>query len=249
MKVFVISLKQSTERREVVRQMLDEDDVSFEFFDAVDLSTSDIYSRYNKEETLKKKGYVLTDPELGCFASHRALWQKCVDLEEPLLILEDNLQLNSSIRNSLSLLGKRVEGLGIIKLGCIFDYDYFSVHRLNEEFEIVKYKKGASGTSGYMISPDVAKHYLDCSSCFYQPVDDLMENEWLTNTPLYSVYPSIISRRVTKSTIGNRKDKKNTTFLMKVRSEAYRGFYRLGRFLFNVKFLLKMKVKSFFKAV
>ncbi len=249
MKIFVISLKQSIERREVVRQMLDEDGVSFEFFDAVDLSASDIYSRYNKKETLKKKGYVLTDAELGCFASHRALWQKCIDLKEPLLILEDNLLLNSSISNSLSLLKCKVEELGIIKLGSMFDYDYYSVLKLNEKFEIIKYKKGTSGTSGYIISPKIAKQYLDCSSCFYQPVDDLMENEWLTSIPLYSVYPSIISRRVTKSTIGNRKDKRNITPLMKIRSEMYRGVYRLGRFMFNVKFVLKIKIRNFFKNV
>ncbi len=246
MKVFVISLKNSTERRESVRQMLSEDSVDFEFFDAVDLSTSDIYCRYNEKETFRKKGYVLTSAELGCFASHRALWEKCVDLNESIFILEDNFKLNSSVRKSIGLLSDKIKELGVIKLGCIFDYDFYPVLELTECFRVVKYKKGASGTSGYMISPRIAEQYLKCSSSFYQPVDDLMENEWLTNMPLYAVFPSVISRSNTKSTIGKRKNKKNTTLLMRIRSEMYRGFYRIGRFLFNMKFLFKIKFKSLF---
>ncbi|CCF80089.1 putative lipopolysaccharide biosynthesis protein [Helicobacter bizzozeronii CCUG 35545] len=31
--------------------------------------------------------------ELGCYASHYSLWQKCIQLHEPIAILEDDVHL------------------------------------------------------------------------------------------------------------------------------------------------------------
>ncbi len=82
-KVFVINLKESIERREQMNNVLTS--VSFEFFDAENIKSNpkhDIYRIYDAAKSLKFKGYQLTLPELGCWASHIALWRHCVMLQE-----------------------------------------------------------------------------------------------------------------------------------------------------------------------
>lgn len=41
--------------------------------------------------TLRRKGYQLKTSEVACFASHYELWVRCVELDEPIVILEDNV--------------------------------------------------------------------------------------------------------------------------------------------------------------
>ncbi|ELB2826660.1 glycosyltransferase family 25 protein, partial [Vibrio parahaemolyticus] len=76
MKIYVINLKESVERREQVRKVLSS--VDFEFFDAENIKKDPehfIYTLYDEKKTRKYKGYTLTIPELGCWASHISLWK------------------------------------------------------------------------------------------------------------------------------------------------------------------------------
>lgn len=36
----------------------------------------------------------LGDSEKACFASHLSLWKKCLELDEPIFILEDDITFN-----------------------------------------------------------------------------------------------------------------------------------------------------------
>src|SRR5690554_1675220 len=122
MKIFVISLKSSIERRAYVRKALK--DIDFTFFDADNLSEDPdhfIYQLYSPNKTRMLKGYTLTTTELGCFASHISLWKKCVELNETILILEDSIELLNDFRHYLSVIDNLAKELGIIKLYSIFN--------------------------------------------------------------------------------------------------------------------------------
>ena len=83
MKIFVINMKTSVDRRARIQQELLGFD--YEFFVADNLKEEPnhfIYSLYNPNKTKKYKGYQLTVPELGVFASHISLWRKCIELDD-----------------------------------------------------------------------------------------------------------------------------------------------------------------------
>ena len=103
MKTFVINL---SDRRD--RMMLFESQkLEYERFDAVN-------GKKLTYEQLKKLGYDtqsdwidpihsthLTSGEVGCFLSHYNLWKKCIELNVPLCILEDDAVVPDNLYDDL----------------------------------------------------------------------------------------------------------------------------------------------------
>jgi len=241
MKIFVISLKSSVERRENVQKILDGENLKFEFFCVEKISPdSAIHANYNPEKTKKNKGYILTDSEIGCFASHRLLWEKSVELNEPIFILEDNIQVNTKLDVYLNFGIKNICKLEVLKYGAIFDQSYIQVSDVDDVVSVVKYSKGACGTSGYMIAPSAASKYLALSEEFFEPVDDFMDKEWNTSIPVYTLKPDVISRSRCDSVIGSRKDKRGMRWYEKIHPELYKLATRMHQNKFNREFVRKV---------
>ncbi|MEZ9323151.1 glycosyltransferase family 25 protein [Vibrio sp. 10N.286.51.E5] len=94
MNIFVISLDDALERRVSIEQQFANIGQDFKFFDAVDgrKDVHPLFSYYNSKKRMRCKGYEMTPGELGCFASHYLLWEKCVELNEPIVVIEDDAQ-------------------------------------------------------------------------------------------------------------------------------------------------------------
>lgn len=234
MKIYVINLKESVERREQVRKVLSS--VDFEFFDAENIKKDPdhfIYTLYDEKKTRKYKGYTLTVPELGCWASHISLWKKCVSDHTPFLILEDNIELFGELVEQLKNIENLTKKYGLVKLGNIFERKHIEIVKIDEKYRLVSNLKGACGTSAYAITPKVAAAYLSQINGFFEPVDDFMDNEWRTRQTVYSYKPQLVSRSNTTSTIGQRKVKSNNGLLNKINIELYRLFKQLNQVIYN----------------
>ncbi len=225
MKTYVINLKESVERREHMTQVLSS--INFEFFEAENIKKDPnhfIYTLYDAQKTRKYKGYQLTVPELGCWASHIALWRHCVKIQEPILILEDNIELLAHLHEQLENIEKLTEQYGLVKLGNIFERKHVDIAKIDGKYKLIANLKGACGTSAYAITPTTAERYLKQIDGFFEPVDDFMDNEWRTNQTIYSYFPPLVSRSNTASTIGKRKVKSNISWINKIYIEWYRVF-------------------------
>ncbi|MCQ9618267.1 glycosyltransferase family 25 protein [Paenalcaligenes niemegkensis] len=238
MKVFVISMKNSTDRRLKVEQALA--NVSFEFFDADNLSDNSehfIFSLYSPEKTKKYKGYELTVPELGCFASHISLWRKCVELGESILILEDNIEVVSELPEYLDKVHELSDKYGILKIYNLFKSNYKVFEEVEGKYKVVSnLKKSGLGTQAYAISPRVAQIYLNIVPGFFEPVDNFMEHEWRTKQTVYSLIPYLVQRGPVNSTIGKRKLKNGMSAWSKVMPELYRSYITIRRAMYNKLF-------------
>jgi len=148
MKIIVISLTRSTERRERMKKQLDDAQLPFEFFDAVDASVANFkYSeRSAPEKTIQRLGYQLIDSEIACFASHFCLWEKCVELNEPILVLEDSCDLTPLFSSHLQLLPSLVDEYKFIKLFSMYDKTYSDVAKVNKTTDLVYYHERTCGT-------------------------------------------------------------------------------------------------------
>ena len=225
------------ERRENIKALLH--DLNFSFFDAECIDEHHwIHSFYNKSKTKKFKGYELTTPELGCFASHISLWKKCSDSNESILILEDNIILDSNLPKQLNNIKNLTNQFGLIKLSNIYSRKYVSNKTIDETFQLISNLKGACGTSAYAISPETARLYLNKVNDFFEPVDDFMDNEWRTRQTIYSYHPELIYRNKIKSTIGHRKIKFKISIINKLHIEFYRVYKQLMQSIYNKRFKL-----------
>ena len=238
MRIFVVSLKNSVERRQVIEQKLA--NVDFQFFDADNLRAEPdhfIFSLYDRSKTKKYKGYELTVAELGCFASHVSLWQKSVELNKSILILEDNIEITEVFFSYLPKLAALVEKYGVLKLCNLFESDYKVVEEVDGQCQVVTYlTKPGLGTQGYAITSSAAQRYLDIVPGFFEPVDNFMEHEWRTKQTIYSLNPNLINRAAVVSTIGKRKVKTSFSPFSKIVPEFYRAYVKIRRAIYNKRY-------------
>src|SRR5699024_9633993 len=121
--IYVISLSESVQRRSNIVQSLKEHNISFNFHIVERLTPSEIehfYPKQNTEKTIRYKDYKLTNAEIGCFISHIQLWQKCIELDKPIFIFEDNFKIDVPDFNStIKLLYKNLSYFGFVKLSKI----------------------------------------------------------------------------------------------------------------------------------
>ncbi|EAI4070225.1 glycosyltransferase family 25 protein [Campylobacter jejuni] len=184
MKVFIINLERSLDRKEYMQKQIQKlfeknpslkNKLEFIFFKAIDAK--------NKEHLEFKDhfpwwgswvlGRELSDGEKACFASHYKLWQECVKLDEPIIILEDDVEFSDEFLNNGAeyideLLKSKYE---YIRLCYLFDK---RLYFLNESGYYLSFKN-LSGAQGYVLQVSAAMKFLKCAKNWIYAVDDYMD--------------------------------------------------------------------------
>lgn len=184
MKVFIINLERSLDRKEHIQKQIQKlfeknlslkNKLEFIFFKAIDAR--------NKEHLEFKDhfpwwgswvlGRELSDGEKACFASHYKLWQECVKLDEPIIILEDDVEfsdefLNNGVEYIDELLKIKYE---YIRLCYLFDK---RLYFLNKSGYCLSFEKLA-GAQGYVLQVSAAMKFLKCAKNWIYAVDDYMD--------------------------------------------------------------------------
>ncbi len=243
MKVLVISLPASNERRASATMQLDSLSIHFEFFDAVDGRTSGnpLLARYDERNFLINYGRPANPGELGCYASHFLAWQRCVELGEAILVLEDDFLLTEGFPESLSLCEQLIGQVGYIRLEKTTRARSMKVRKLGD-FTLRKYIKAPQGALCYGIAPFVAKSFIAHSREFVYPVDVFVRHFWLHRNPLFGLtpYTATQSDLAQDSIIGVRRKGRKPIRIM-----IHRFLLKVYRVLMfgkeNLRYLLKPK--------
>ena len=101
-KVFIISLLRATERREHISTQMQEQNIPYEFFDAVDgrTLTEEQKSQADLELAEELLGHTLVPGEIGCALSHIGIYEKMVEENMPsCIILEDDMIFDPQFKN------------------------------------------------------------------------------------------------------------------------------------------------------
>ncbi|ELW6628776.1 glycosyltransferase family 25 protein [Campylobacter coli] len=184
MKVFIINLERSLDRKEHMKKQIQKlfeknlslkNKLEFIFFKAIDAK--------NKEHLEFKDhfpwwaswvlGRELSDGEKACFASHYKLWQECVKLDEPIIILEDDVEFSDEFlimgqEYIDELLKSKYE---YIRLCYLFDK---RLYFLSEGGYYLSFEKLA-GTQGYVLQVSAAVKFLKYAKNWIYAVDDYMD--------------------------------------------------------------------------
>lgn len=140
----------------------------------------------------------------GCFYSHYRLWKKCVELNEPIFIFEDDVIFKRPF--------VKMEFEDILVVSINYDWlkikNSYSIY-LENDFDIntsIDYKHFyMPGCSGYAIKPHVAKQLLEIYKTTFLPAD------WAINSSLckIKIHPQLMGRSKTmdeKVSLTRKKD-------------------------------------------
>lgn len=245
-KIVVINLPTSVERRAYISRRLSDLGLSYSFFDAVNGKEGNDPGLflYNNQKRLFEKGHSLTPGEQGCFASHRAIWELCVSENSNILVLEDDVELDDCLPAMLSNCEELLNSYHYIRLGrgtarrsLSFLRKWKVEDELNGEHSLVKYLRGPSCAHAYIITPISAKRFLSASQEWWWPVDDYMDMEYLNDQYNYGIEPPLVIQRGVVSDIGGVKKPKRTV-PTRIRKEYFRLIDMIRRNIFNARYLI-----------
>ncbi len=122
-------------------------------------------------------------PEMGCFASHYKLWQRCVELGEPIIVLEHDAIFRSPIPplrfKHVILLSKPAHNLGAYKLEAV---------RSPKPREIFYPMNMLAGAHCYAITPRGAEFLVDAARRKLITAADLFINKHHLDILYYHPY-------------------------------------------------------------
>jgi glycosyl transferase family 25 len=164
------------------------------FFNAIDCQENEhipFKTKYFSKLTKYFRAKDLTAGELACYASHYCMWLECIKLNEPIIVLEDDIIIENhfaeGIKNIIS------SNYSFVKLSSINIYSKDRAktnHYINKNF-ILSHKR-VDGAQGYYITPFAANAFIKHSRKWYKPVDDYMESFWIHNIPIITYHPRLI---------------------------------------------------------
>jgi GR25 family glycosyltransferase involved in LPS biosynthesis len=180
MDIYVISLKRSEDRRKTFNFYNSKHLNNYKFIDAVDGKTLDI--DHLDERIIVKVSKNYTNGAIGCALSHLNLWEKCIELNKPIIIMEDDAIVSNNFTKHVNNIMNNMipKKWDIIQLSFNFDsilsYDNSTFEKCNCIFNKTKIKKEdidkfinskinttiaklnhSFGMSCYIISPTGAK--------------------------------------------------------------------------------------------
>ena len=208
MDVIVISLVRASARRAHVDRQLRAQSIPYRFFDAIDGKAGYRigFDECDASQFILRTGRAVTAGEIGCFASHREVWRDCVAAGRPVVVLEDDFDLDPRFSLALEQAERLIEGHGFIRLQS--ETRAKSI-RLQEagRFAVHYYTKVPHGAAGYCISPEVARSFIEASRVLNAPVDVFIKRAWEHGRPIFGLLPYTVrlSALASRSTIGMRR--------------------------------------------
>ncbi|WP_120952408.1 glycosyltransferase family 25 protein [Helicobacter sp. L8] len=116
--------------------------------------------------------------QLGCFASHFLLWQECVKLQKPIIVLEDDVLPTFDFyeKCALSLEAINTGQAQVVRLFSLYFKHHQIKSALTHYFDWIFSPYGGMGTQGYILSPQGAQKLLKaCPPQWVLPVDTYMD--------------------------------------------------------------------------
>ena len=160
MTIAVINLARSKDRRELIEATFARLGLGFEFFAGIDAWRGEHvrFSQYNATAVGSDFHRPLSAGEIGCFASHYLLWQRCMESREPLVIMEDDVVIDDGFVRPLETTTDLLPTFPFIRLGLTQEGGGTApILSLPSGFELVSLTSGTFGCQCYILSEVGAK--------------------------------------------------------------------------------------------
>jgi len=206
--MFVISLRESAGRRRHVTDQMGGAGLQFSFLDAVDGRAGDhpLLSRFDALAFMVRHGRPSVPGEAGCYASHYLAWERCIELDRPVVILEDDFLLAPDAAEGFAVAARLARHFDFLRLepfGTKLTRTLWS----DGDHRVVRFLKIPQCATGYQVTPAAARALVKASARFVYPVDVFIRNQFLHGVPIHGLVSPPVRRApdsATISIIGNR---------------------------------------------
>lgn len=218
-----------SDRRARMQEQLGAAPFDWAFFDACTAPPGDL--PYDPERALARHGRRLTPGELGCFASHWALWDALIadPAHEVMLVLEDDLLINPVFFAAMEAVVEAARPYGYMRLyakvpaGIRVEAPFLDRH-------VARFSGRAYGTQAYLITRETARAWRKSIREIVRPIDDEMDRYWAHGIPTRAVFPFPVMEVAYGSTIeAKRREGDPLTKPERLRWEAAKGWEKARR--------------------
>ncbi len=221
MKCVVINLAEQTRRWEAMAAQCTKAGLDFQRFEAIRanaLSPEALEAVYSPARNHRQYFQPLTAGEIGCYASHAAIWRALVaSTDSHWLVCEDDVHFQPNLSAVLQAITRLSDEWELIKLigrqheKIIAARPWFGGQRL------IRYRRIPSLCGAYVISRRGAERMLASHVPFGRPVDLDMRYWWESGCRIVGTqpYPVALSPLSEQSTIGDRRTNLGLTVLLR----------------------------------
>jgi glycosyl transferase family 25 len=248
--MFVISLPESADRRRCVTDQMDAAGLQFSFLDAVDGRKGDhpLLSRFDALAFMIRHGRPSVPGEAGCYASHYLAWERCIELDRPVVILEDDFLLEPDAVERFALAARLARDFDLLRLEP-FTAKWMRTVRSDAVHQVVRFLRIPQCATCYQVTPAAARALVAASERFVYPVDVFIRNQFLHGVPVHGLVSPPVRRAPDSgaiSIIGNRHVDKGPLWC-KFSRAAVRSANALRNGLSNLHFMATVDRKRFQK--
>ncbi|MDH3000857.1 hypothetical protein A1D23_10355 [Chelonobacter oris] len=203
MRIFIVNLKLSLDRKDYMIKLCNLFGLNVEFVEAVygkELQKSFVDSIYDSLKSYHTIGREMTLGEIGCALSHIRIYKYILEHNiDVALILEDDVFFEKDLLNALEQINLYPEDWNLVLLG------HYSTHINGREIESpVSYRRRFKlntgslyklmgygyGTHGYLINQIGAKKLVNATRIIYKPIDHYTSDNSILN--IYALLPTVI---------------------------------------------------------
>jgi glycosyl transferase family 25 len=195
LKITVINLARSKDRRELIQSNLTRLGLEFEFFTAIDASCGEHerISRYDETLAWRELDRPLHPGEIACFASHYVLWQRCVAAQETYVVMEDDIVVDEGFTQALAVSLELLSAFPLIRLSLTREASESKpIMSLPHDFELVSLARHSFGTQCYILSPIGAQVLIEHAVTWPVPVDVFFDRPELNGLGNYGLRPYFV---------------------------------------------------------
>lgn len=239
-RIIVINIDEAKDRWEYISKQLSEMGLVAERFDAVNGKKQNhpLFERYDDRLRQKRKGNSLNPGQLGCFASHFLVWQRCLELGEPVIVLEDDVTLvGERLEEFLEVADKLDDRIECVRLFNNKTKHHKAIpYAAFGKLAIVKYTKGPMSAMGYYLTPKGAQKLISNADKWFLAVDMYMDRFWVNRVECFGTIPECVKHDYIFDSMIGYEDKRKRPFSTRARRELFSLTEHIRRFLHNLKF-------------
>lgn len=247
--IFVINLLKSTERKAFIeKQFLDlnknsNKKIDYYFFQAINGKEDPnfyLFNKYNAQKRFQRKGNYMNLSQLGCFASHYLLWEKCIELDQPIIILEDDAIIKPNFSEVYDFISTQTE-FEFLWLSCPAPARQMQKHKglikISDNCSVHQFYEGWGNATAYYITPKSARKLLNYTSEWIYDVDITMERYWENKLSYLGVKPFCIQPNFElESNIPVDKGRNERTIRIRLKRELFKFQDNILKYLHNMRF-------------
>jgi len=210
-RTIVVSLEHATERRDQIRELMQErNDLNWAFFDAQGPESACPLTNDN-ERQMAKFGRPLSNAEVGCFKSHYSIIREHAQQNgaDWLLVLEDDVWLDPAFDLKEVTTFCDTRSIRYCRLFAKAHKPAEAIGMLSGFRQVIRFTTDPYGTQAYLLHRDGAARFIENLTHIERPIDDELGRFWRHGLYPISVFPFPTVERSVPSSIGNERDQGN----------------------------------------